>query len=243
MTSELIPIMLNLPLQIADKKTIVIIPVFNDVTTIRQVVEAFLTATPFTVIVVDDGSTTSINHALAGLPIIVLRHRVNMGQGAALQTGFVYARRLQPDIVVTFDADGQHSIDDLPEILAPIVNNEADAVLGSRFIQKSKLPIPPLRKTILQAARFINYLFSGILLSDAHNGLRAFNRTALEKMTITENRMAHASEVLFEISRHQLRYLEVPVSIHYTGYSREKGQSAWDSIKILFDILLHKLFR
>jgi glycosyltransferase involved in cell wall biosynthesis len=235
--------MLNLPLQTADKKIIVIIPVFNDVKTIRQVVETFLAKTPFTILVVDDGSAIPISNALEGLPVIVLRHRVNMGQGAALQTGFIYAKRLQPDIVITFDADGQHSIDDIPEIMAPVANNEADAVLGSRFIQKSKTHIPPLRKIILQAARFINYLFSGILLSDAHNGLRAFNGAALEKITITENRMAHASEILFEISRHQLRYLEVPVSIHYTGYSRQKGQSAWDSIKILFDLLLHKLFR
>jgi hypothetical protein len=92
------------------------------------------------------------------------------------------------------------------------------------------------------SARIINFLFTGIMLSDAHNGLRAINRTALEKIIITENRMAHATEILFEIKKHGLTLKEVPVKINYNDYSRNHGQSAWNSIKIFFDILFYKLF-
>jgi hypothetical protein len=100
-----------------------------------------------------------------------------------------------------------------------------------------------MKKVVLHTARLINYIFSGLLLSDAHNGLRAFNATALQKITITENRMAHASEILFEIKKHKLRFKEVPVTISYTAYSKKKGQSIWDSVRILFDLILHKLFK
>jgi len=228
---------------ITHKKVVVVIPVFNDTATIRQVVDELLHQTSFTVVVVDDGSSAPISSYLSGLPVICLRHRVNLGQGAALQTGFTYALRLQPDIVVSFDADGQHSVKDLDTIIQPIIRQEAAVVLGSRFMPANESQIPFSRRIVLKVARFINYLLSGILLSDAHNGLRAFSGQAVEKIVITENRMAHASEILFEVSRHKLRYKEVSVNIAYTDYSRQKGQRARDSIKVLFDLILHKLFK
>jgi polyprenyl-phospho-N-acetylgalactosaminyl synthase len=195
------------------------------------------------IIVVDDGSAEPIRKSLADFPVTILRHRANLGQGAALQTGIVYARKLDADIVITFDADGQHNAEDVAGLIAPIVQNQADIVLGSRFLPESQTRLAFSRKFVLQTARLINYLLSGVLLSDAHNGLRALNKTALEKINLTENRMAHASEILFEIKRHELRYIEVPVLIKYTDYSKQKGQSTHDSIKVLFDLVLHKLFK
>jgi len=195
------------------------------------------------IIVVDDGSAEPIRKSLADFPVTILRHRTNLGQGAALQTGIVYARKLDADIVITFDADGQHNAEDVAGLIAPIVQNQADIVLGSRFLPESQTRLALSRKFVLQTARLINYLLSGVLLSDAHNGLRALNKTALEKINLTENRMAHASEILFEIKRHELRYIEVPVLIKYTDYSKQKGQSTHDSIKVLFDLVLHKLFK
>jgi glycosyltransferase involved in cell wall biosynthesis len=235
--------MLNLPGEITHKKIMIIIPVFNDTQTIRQVVEELLLQTPFQIIIVDDGSAIPVHTFLQGLSVVCLRHRVNLGQGAALQTGFAHALRKQPDIIITFDADGQHAVNDLSVLIQPIIKQEAEVVLGSRFIEKDNTHIPFFRSITLKVGRFVNYLFCSILLSDAHNGLRAFSRAAIKKIVITENRMAHASEILFEISRHNLRYTEVPVTVQYTRYSRQKGQSSIDSIKVLFDLILHKLFR
>jgi glycosyltransferase involved in cell wall biosynthesis len=242
MNFAFILIMLSPIPEIFNKKIIIIIPVFNDIQTIRQVVLELLTQTPYQVIIVDDGSAVSVRDHLKGLQVICLRHKINLGQGAALQTGFDYALTLQPDIIITFDADGQHTVTDLPAVILPIVNKEAEVVMGSRFMDNNS-KITFSRSLVLKGGRIVNYLLCGILLSDAHNGLRAFSRLAIEKIVITENRMAHATEILFEISRHKLRYKEVPVNIHYTEYSRQKGQSAWDSIKVLFDLVLHKLFR
>jgi glycosyltransferase involved in cell wall biosynthesis len=195
------------------------------------------------IIIVDDGSSKPVQQTIAGLSVTLLRHKLNLGQGAALQTGFDYAKKAGFDIVITFDADGQHKVNDLPVLIKPILENKADVVLGSRFLFPNKTNFPFFKKTTLQTARIINFLLSGILLSDAHNGLRALNKTALEKINLTENRMAHASEILFEIKKQKLRYTEVPVNVLYTDYSRQKGQSPRDSIKVLFDVVLHKLFK
>lgn len=226
----------------SNKKVVAVIPIYNEGPVVREVINSLLPMVT-TVIAVDDGSATPAINLLQGLPITLLRHRVNLGQGAALQTGLYYALQLQPDVVITFDADGQHSVEDVTTIIQPILSNQSDVVLGSRFLSNSQSNVPLARKGTLQIARLINFFLSGVLLSDAHNGLRALNRVALEKINLTENRMAHASEFLFEIKKHQLRYKEVPVQIHYTDYSREKGQSGSDSIKVLFDLVLHKLFK
>ena len=173
---------------------------------------------------------------------LYLRHRVNLGQGAALQTGLEFARKMKAEIVITFDADGQHDPGDLETLLAPLLENQADIVFGSRFLEKKVSSLSLRRKWVLQLARLINFLFSGLMLSDAHNGLRALNKTALEKIRITENRMAHASEILFQVKKYRLRFKEVPVHISYARSSYKKGQTGLDSIKVFIDIVLHKLF-
>lgn len=231
-----------LPSSNSDKNIIAIIPVYNDAQVIRNVIASLIKVVN-TIIIVDDGSAEPIRKNIADFSVTILRHRANLGQGAALQTGFLYARKLDADIVITFDADGQHSAEDVAGLIAPILQNQADVVLGSRFLPESQTQLAFSKKIVLQTARLINFLLSGILLSDAHNGLRALNKTALEKINLTENRMAHASEILFEIKRHKLRVKEVPVLIKYTDYSKQKGQTSHDSIKVLFDLVLHKLFK
>lgn len=221
---------------------LVVVPVYNENATMLNTLTQ-LTAAGYAVIVVDDGSDIPAKKSIGHLPLTILRHKVNLGQGAALQTAFAYAKKLNHSIVITFDADGQHDAQDIPAMIAPIREQKADIVLGSRFLPESGSGISASKKWVLQIARFINFLLSGSLLSDAHNGFRALNRVALEKIELTENRMAHASEILFETRRHKLRYCEVPVNIRYTDYSKQKGQSGMDSIKILFDLVLHKLFK
>lgn len=221
----------------------VVIPVFNDTQEIRSVVTAILLQGPYRIIVVDDGSLLPVAPLLDGLPVTCLRHQVNLGQGAALQTGFNLALQQGAAVVVSFDADGQHDANDLPRLLEPLVAGRAAVALGSRFLAYQPNDVPRVRRWVLKTARFVNFLFCGMLLSDAHNGLRAFTKAALEKILITENRMGHASEILFEIRRHQLPFEEVPVTIYYTPYARNKGQSSGDSIKVLFDLVLLKFFR
>lgn len=197
----------------------------------------------YSLIIVDDGSTVSpIIEAKNNLNFYYLRHKVNLGQGAALQTGIDFALTQNPSFIVTFDADGQHSADDITKLLEPLQNNEADITLGSRFLKPGMHNTPAGRKLLIKTARWVNYLFTGLFLTDAHNGLRAMTAKAARDFDIRENRMAHATEILFFIRKNKLRYKEVPVTISYSDYSRKKGQSAFNSIRIFFDLVLHKLF-
>jgi len=225
-----------------NKKIVVIIPAYNEGPVLLTIIKDIL-STGYTVIIIDDGSAVSLKPALQSSSVFFLRHRVNLGQGAALQTGFDFAKKLNPDIIITMDADGQHDSSCISSMIEPLLTNEVDIVMGSRFLTPGEKTVPFFKKLVLHTARVVNYIFSGMLLSDAHNGLRAFNNYALQKINISENRMAHASEILFEIKKYGLRFMEVPVTIAYTTYSKQKGQSAWDSIRILFDLILHKLFR
>ncbi len=220
----------------------IIVPAFNESSVIKQVLEE-LCQLHYNVVIVDDGSDDPLKEQLRGLPVQVLRHEVNLGQGAALQTGIEYALLKNATHIITFDADGQHQVSDIAALLQPLMNNEADITLGSRFIEGSTHNMPAGRKMIVQAGRWINYLLTGLLLTDAHNGLRAMNRKAASVILITENRMAHATQLLTEIKKHRLKYIEIPVNILYSTYSKKKGQTAWSSFRIFFDLLLNKIFK
>jgi glycosyltransferase involved in cell wall biosynthesis len=147
-----------------------------------------------------------------------------LGQGAALQTGITYALRAGAKYLVTFDADGQHQVEDLGRLLGPVVRGEADIALGSRFLGAA-IDMPATKRLVLRAAVAFTRVAGGIELTDTHNGLRALTAHAARKLPITQNRMAHASELLHNIVECELRYVEVPVTIRYTEWSRAKGQS------------------
>lgn len=224
-----------------DSAIFIIIPSFNEETVLRSTVEPLLHK-GYSIVVVDDGSLNEQAKFIADLPVTVIRQQQNLGQGAALETGTQYALANDASYVVHFDADGQHDFSAMERLLAPIASNKADVVFGSRFLTKQS-SLPFTRSLLLHTARYVNFLFTGLLLTDAHNGLRAFNRKAAELIRIKENRMAHASEILILVKKHKLRFTEVAVEVHYTAYSKKKGQSGWNSIRILFDLLLHKLLR
>lgn len=221
--------------------TFIIIPAYNEENVLRSTIEPLLKK-GWKIVVVDDGSTNDQANCLTGLAVTIIRHRQNLGQGAALETGMQYALCHGADYILHFDADGQHDPTNLELLVAPLINNKADVVFGSRFLTQQTY-IPPFRALLLHTARYVNFLFTGLLLTDAHNGLRAFNRKAAELVRITENRMAHASEILLLVKKNKLRFTEVPVEVRYTDYSKTKGQSGWNSVRILFDLLLHKLLR
>lgn len=224
-------------------KTFIIIPAYNEKTAINKVLEG-LVALGCHIVVVDDGSLESIKEDVRmHKEVFYLRHKVNLGQGAALQTGIDFAISNGAAYVVSFDADGQHSAGDIPAILSPVVNGEADIVLASRFLVKGYHNAPMLKRIVLKMGRWVNYFFTGLYLSDAHNGLRAMNRLAAITIRISENRMAHATEIVAQIKKHKLRYKEVAANVIYTDYSKHKGQSLFNSLKIFFDLVLQKLFR
>ncbi len=223
------------------KDVFVIIPAYNEEKVIKKVLHE-LSPMRYSIVVVDDGSGQELGGLLKGFPVFLLRHRVNLGQGAALQTGIEFALSRKAKFIVTYDADGQHQATDIDKLLEPLVSREADIALGSRFILNNSR-IPAGRRFVLQIARFINYFFTGLLLTDAHNGLRAMTAEAAAKIHLRQSGMAHATEIIGEVKKQRLRYKEIPVTIHYTDYSRKKGQTVWGSFRIFFDILLNKIFK
>lgn len=220
----------------------IIIPVYNEAAVIAQTLHDVL-STGHTIVVVDDGSTDGTGDVVKKLPVHYICHPVNLGQGAALQTGMDFAKMHQARAVVHFDADGQHRAADIEALLSPVLNGSCDISFGSRFLHNNNASIPFSKKIFLQLARYVNWLFTGILLSDAHNGLRALNRKALELIQFSENGMAHASEILWLVKENDLVYKEVAVTIEYTSYSRRKGQSMWNAVNIIFDLLFKKINR
>jgi len=220
----------------------VIVPCYNEAAVIRHTIEKLLQKR-YSVVVVDDASADHTRDALAGLPVYYLRHESNLGQGAAIRTGIELALEKGAAYVVSFDADGQHHEDDIEKMIGSLESNDADIVFGSRFLTGAETNAPFLRRMILKTARFINYLASGILLSDANNGLRAMTRNAASKMKITENRSSHNAQIQNLVHRHGLKYIEYPVNISYSEYSRGKGVRNISSIRILYDLILFKIFR
>ena len=219
----------------------VVVAAYNEAEAIGPVV-AELVARGHRVAVVDDGSRDQTSGVARRNGATVLRHPVNRGQGAALQTGIRYALQRGADFIVTFDSDGQHDAQDVDALVAPLQAGRADVVLGSRFIGTTE-NIPPMRKAILAMAVVFTRVASGARVTDTHNGLRAFTRAAAAKLDIRLDRMAHASEILDQIVRHELRFEEVPVHVRYTDYSRRKGQSSFAALRILADYVLGRWMR
>ena len=219
----------------------VIIPCYNEAKVVRKTVTSVLEK-GYTVVVVDDCSKDGSKKQLAGLPIHYLRHRVNMGQGAALQTGIDFARKKGAKYFVTFDADGQHDRDDIEGMIELIEKEKSDIVFGSRFLPGAKTNASNSRTFVLNTARYVNYLVSGIMLSDAYNGLRLLDRKAADSIRLTENKMAHATQFQVLAAKNKLSFSEYPNNIQYTEYSTRKGLRNWDGIKIFFEILLYKIF-
>jgi glycosyltransferase involved in cell wall biosynthesis len=224
----------NVPQSVEDR-TWLIVPLYNEGSVVRNVIEDARKTFEHIVCVDDGSSDNSVAEARAGGAVVV-KHPVNLGQGAALQTGIEYAL-LQPDAdyFVTFDSDGQHRVEDALAMVKTLDAGNVDIVIGSRFLDK-RTQMGRLKKVVLKIAVLLGNLTSGVKLTDAHNGLRALNRHAASAIRITQNRMAHASEIVSEIGKKKLRYRELPVHVIYTDYSRSKGQSIWNSINILNDL-------
>jgi glycosyltransferase involved in cell wall biosynthesis len=210
-----------------------VVPVHNEATVVAEVITAALRVFP-NVVCVDDGSTDDSVGRIRTTGAHLVRHPVNLGQGAALQTGVEYART-QPGArwFVTFDADGQHRVADVEAMLARLRADEADIVLGSRFLGSEPVEVPWLRGLVLRAAALLSPQSRRLHLTDAHNGLRVFNRRVADALELTCGGMAHAAEFVGLISAHGWRVAEEPVHILYTEYSLSKGQSLVNGVNIV----------
>lgn len=219
----------------------IIVPAYNEAASIHRVLEE-VRAVFLNVVVVDDGSTDATSFEARRAGATVLRHVLNRGQGAALQTGIEYCLRRGADVVVTFDADGQHRTEDVSKLIEALEKTGADIAIGSRFLEV-RSNVPTFRRFTLRLAALFMRMTSGVALTDAHNGLRAMRRRAAEQIHLTIDGMAHASEIIDEIYRNKLKVTEVPVVIHYSEYSVAKGQSSLAAFRIAFDYLMKRIFR
>jgi glycosyltransferase involved in cell wall biosynthesis len=192
--------------------------------------------------VVDDGSTDETAAVALAHDVWVLRHLINRGQGAAIQTGIDFALGRGAAILVTFDADGQHAAGDVELLLEPIRQGAADIALGSRFLGRAE-GMPQGRWLILKLGVVFTRVVSRVRVTDTHNGLRALSAAAARRLRITQDRMAHASEILDEIHRLGLRYREVPVTVRYTAGTLAKGQPSGNALAIAGQILFSRFLR
>jgi glycosyltransferase involved in cell wall biosynthesis len=219
----------------------VVVPALNEALNISRVVGGIVRA-GFGCVVIDDGSTDATAAIAREEGAVVLRHAITLGQGAALQTGIEWALAHGADFIVTFDADGQHRVADIPVLLETLRTEDADFALGSRFLG-STVNMPQRRRLLLRAAIWYTRLATGMHVTDTHNGLRAMTRRGAMATRLRQHGMAHASEILNQIAASRLTWKEVPVTIEYSAETLRKGQKNGDFASVLVDLLMGRLAR
>ncbi|CAN5616614.1 glycosyltransferase family 2 protein [soil metagenome] len=221
-------------------QTYVVIPMYNEGQVIADVIRTVLTRFDH-VVCVDDGSRDDCAAVARAAGASVVQHPVNLGQGAAIETGIRYALQ-DPSIthVVTFDADGQHDVDDAAAMVTRGAADDVQVVLGSRFLGAGT-SVPLARRALLRAATSFSRATTGLELTDAHNGLRVLRRDAAAELSLKMHGMSHASEILGKIAAQGWSYVEHPVTITYSDYSRAKGQRAYNAFNIAFDVAFSRL--
>jgi glycosyltransferase involved in cell wall biosynthesis len=221
----------------------IVIPAFGEASVIADVVSDVRSVFDH-VVCVDDGSRDDTAERAWQAGAFVVRHPVNLGQGAAIQTGVEFARsRPGARVFVTFDADGQHRVKDVVRMIDRLLSEDLDIVVGTRFAGTVAKNMPPLKRLALPVIAKLSRTSRKLGLTDAHNGLRVFNRTVADGLNLTMNGMAHASEIVVLIIENDWRVAEEPVEILYTDYSLSKGQPLVNGVNIIFDGLLRRRMR
>jgi glycosyltransferase involved in cell wall biosynthesis len=223
----------------SERKVFFVVPAYNEATSVGEVVRGAL-AFAERVLVVDDGSADETGEAARAAGAVVARHEENLGQGAAIQTGIELGLRLGATHMVTFDADGQHRADDALRMVDRLEAEGLDVVLGTRGGRR-QAGMPLERHLLLRAGLVLSRLTTGLDLTDTHNGLRAFTADAASRLDITQNRMAHASQILARIAELGLRWAEEPVEVSYTSFTLGKGQSSLAAVRIVADLARGRL--
>lgn len=215
-----------------------VIPAFNEASVIGDVI-ADVRSVFDHVVCVDDGSKDGTGDIALRAGAHLVRHPVNLGQGASIQTGIEYARR-QPgaQVFATFDADGQHRLKDVVAMIDRLATDDVDLVVGTRFAEPGASKPPLLKRVILRVAAAVSPTSRQLGLTDAHNGLRVFNKKVADHLDITMSGMSHATEFIALAVENHWRVAEEPVEILYTDYSKSKGQPLLNGVNIVFDGLL-----
>lgn len=218
----------------------VVIPMHNEADVIGCVVEDVRRRFAH-VVCVDDGSRDSSARLALAAGALVVQHPANLGQGAAIETGIRHALdQLDVSYVVTFDADGQHDVDDAVAMVDLARRDDLQVVLGSRFLGAAH-GITASRRLLVRAAVRFTRTTTGLQVTDTHNGLRVLRRDAAERVRLRMHGMSHASEILSLITRHGFTYAEHPVRISYTDYSRAKGQRGYNAFNIAFELMVDRM--
>lgn len=226
------------PLPRSNDDTWVVIPLYNEADVIGEVVRGLRESFRH-VACIDDGSSDRSASIASEAGAVVVRHPINLGQGAALQTGIEYSlSRPACRYVVTFDADGQHRVEDAAAMMEHAREDDLAIVFGSRFLDDRTRP-GWMKRVMLKTVVAVTNLTTGTRLTDAHNGLRVIRRDAAEQVHLRQDRMAHATEIVLQLNRTGLPWAEHPVELLYTDYSRAKGQSVLNSVNILVDLLVN----
>lgn len=211
-------------------------PAFNEEKNIITVISQVKFLVDAVVVVVDDGSSDRTADFAVKAGAILLKHIINRGQGAALRTGVKYCLNNGADIIIHFDADGQFLSRDLEKIAAPIKAGAAQVVFGSRFLNdEDSLTMPIFKKYfIMPLAKAVNKIFFNVSLTDPQSGFRAMSAEAARQVSWQQDRMAHCSEIMLEVKRHQLKVKEIPIKVIYHNF----GQSFFDGLKILKELFI-----
>jgi len=223
------------------QKIYIVIPAFNEAGSIGKVIKDLFSSGYENIVVVDDGSVDKTAEIVKKLNIFFVRHPVNMGPGAAIKTGIDFALLNGAEIIVTFDADGQHLAKDIYALIKPIIFNDVEITLGNRFLNNTS-KVPVFKRIILKAGAILMFLMYGILSSDSHNGLKAMSKSAALKIDIKSNGWEYCSEIIEEIMLKKIRYREVPVTVKYTDYSIKKGQKIYNSFYIFSKMFVKWIF-
>jgi glycosyltransferase involved in cell wall biosynthesis len=223
-------------------KIFVVLPAYNEEKTIANVMEDLMKM-GFEVVVVDDGSQDNTYNIASNIIQennhgFICKHLLNRGLGAALRTGIEASLMEDPDVIVTFDADGQHDPQDILNVSKPIINGDADVVVGKRNFRE----MPLSKKLGNQIMNLITLIFYGIKVNDSQSGLRAFNRKAADSIMINARDYGVSSEIVGEVKRHNLKFKEVTIKTIYTEYSMTKGTNLSEGLKILTKLIMN-IFR
>ena len=224
----------------ADGDVCVVVPMYNEAAVVGGVVAELRTVFD-RVVCVDDGSADGSAEVARAAGATVVRHCTNLGPGAALQTGLEYAiTSTDAEYIVTFDADGQHRVEDAVAMVRSSREDQVDVLFGSRFLGVES-DMPRARRVLLRGARWVSRLTSRLDLTDTHIGLRVLRRDVVAQLRLQLCWMAYASELESAIRRHRWSYREHPVSVLYTDYSLAKGQQGVNAINILLDLLIARV--
>lgn len=227
-------------MQIKKTKILIAIPAYNEEEMIAKAIDDVRVSGYANILVVNDGSSDATKQKAEEAGAMVVSHFKNCGLGVGIRTALKYAQKNSFDTLVTFDADCQHKAKDIARVIAPIVNNEADVVVGTRDLNDKH--VPRMRRIILRLSNFYTWVLFGMLSHDSQSGFRAFSRVAIEKINLHGERMEVSSEIFTEIVRHRLKYKEVPITVIYTQYSLSKGQKNSNLFRVGFKLFL-RLFK